>query len=402
METLSSPTSGVRVRNVEYGAILVITVATFMGFYCPQPLLPTLAAENGVSEASAGLLITATILPFAVAPLLYTRLLRSFSLARVLEGTVLGCAFCLALCAFFADSFPVLLCARTAQGLLLPGILLCLTSRTAALYSGRELQNRLALYAAMTMVGAYGGRLVAGAMCTWYGASWALCVFAAAQFAVLIPCRFVAHGEGDGNGSHGRDEGSVSLADFALLLRDRNMRAALLVGPVCIFAYSAILNFLPFHIRSVSPGASELVIGLVYVCGLVNAVTSTLNGPVLRLFGEEWRLMKAACLLFLASLPFFWLDSLAAVFVPMLGASTAFAVIYANAPGIVNRLSPCGAVATNTLYLAVYYCVSAAGSFFPILVYADAGLTPFLILLLAAMVLDLWLVVRARRNCVLS
>ena len=51
--------------------LLLCSVFTFFVLYGPQPILPLLARDHSLSEAEAGLLMTVTMLPLAIAPLAY-------------------------------------------------------------------------------------------------------------------------------------------------------------------------------------------------------------------------------------------------------------------------------------------------------------------------------------------
>ncbi len=64
-------------------AVLLATVLGFGCLYAPQPLLPLMAAEFGVSAQRASLLITLALLPPAVAPLLYGYVLEGVAAARM-------------------------------------------------------------------------------------------------------------------------------------------------------------------------------------------------------------------------------------------------------------------------------------------------------------------------------
>ena len=59
MDTYPNDTAGS--YRGEYLALLAVTVLTFMGFYCPQPLLATVASEAQVSQPAASLLPVADV-----------------------------------------------------------------------------------------------------------------------------------------------------------------------------------------------------------------------------------------------------------------------------------------------------------------------------------------------------
>ena len=378
----------------EYAALLSVTVLTFMGFYCPQPLLDTIAAGENISKPEAGLLMTVTILPFAAAPFLYGRLLHFLTLSRLLRASLLGAGLSLFL-AGLSGNFPVMLLFRSVQGILLPAVLLCLTTRIGSLYCGRELQVKMATYAAVTMVGAYGGRILAGFLCSRFSPGSTLAFFGLLQLCAIVPSLYVSDAEKPG--SH-----EFSPSAVGSFLRDKKLLPVLLIGPVCIFDYSGVLNFLPFHLRSIDSSISEAAVGLAYLTGLFSACVAMNSRRLLNILKGEWNLLLAAASLFFLFFPLFLFPSLLPACTAMLGAGTAFAIIYGNCPGMVNRASSYDHGITNSLYLSVYYLFSALGSLIPVIIYSSWGVGAFITLLLFISAADILLILRARHIASLS
>lgn len=375
----------------EYGSILLVTIGTFMGFYCPQPLLVSIAAQSNVSQPAASLLITVTIFPFALAPFLYGRLLVRFSLHTILMASLAGSGASLCFAGLAAPHYPLMLAARLLQGMLIPGILLCLTSRLSSMFSGRELQNNMAMYAAMTIIGAYGGRALSGLLGSLSSVNCALLGFGIIQLCTLLPARFIKEGSSE-------DTLGFSFHDIAQLLRNKHFLIVLLIGPVCIFGYSAVLNFFPFHISSIIQSDSSDIIGFIYAFGLINAFLASINSRIINIFHGEWKTLFAACLLFILLMPFFLGKSLLICAIIMLGTNTAFSIIYSNCTGIVNRVIPCNKVLINTLYLGIYYSFSALGSVLPLVIYSSFGLSCFILLILGIFVIDIILIILSSRH----
>ncbi len=380
--------------NGEYAALLLVTVLTFMGFYCPQPLLATVATEAHVSQPVASLMMTVTILPFAVAPFLYGKLLHFLTLTRLLMLALIGAGASLCL-AGLSGSFAPALFFRTIQGILLPAILLCLTTRLGVMYSGRTLQTRMATYAAMTMVGAYGGRILAGVLCSAFSTGVTLVSFGVMQLLAVFPALLIADAEKIG--SHEFTPSAV--LDF---LCDKKLLPVLLIGPVCIFGYSAVLNFLPFHLRHLDSAISESTVGLVYICGIVSACVTMGSRRLLKILRGEWNLLLAATVVFFLFLPLFAAPSMVASCAAMLGASVGFAIIYGNSPGMVNRASAYDKGMTNSMYLCIYYLCSALGSVIPVMVYDSFGSIAFILLEIGIMAADAALILFARNRITLK
>jgi YNFM family putative membrane transporter len=102
--------------------LLLCSLFIFFVLYAPQPLLGLFAAQFSVSPATAGSLMTATMVPLAIAPLIYGLILAKHNPLQILRYAMLGLALS---CIVFtlAPSFELLLLIRFIQGLILPATL---------------------------------------------------------------------------------------------------------------------------------------------------------------------------------------------------------------------------------------------------------------------------------------
>ena len=69
-----------------------------------------------------------------------------------------------------------------------------------------------------------------------------------------------------------------------------------------------------------------------------------------------------------------------------------FVLVYTTLPGVVNRVSLSPKNMTNSVYLSVYYSLSALGTWLPILVYSNLGTGMYVCTLLLVFFLALGLV----------
>ena len=58
---------------------LIATIVAFSTLYTPQPMLPLLAETFAKSAGETGLLITVTLLPLAIAPIVYGYFLQAIT-----------------------------------------------------------------------------------------------------------------------------------------------------------------------------------------------------------------------------------------------------------------------------------------------------------------------------------
>ena len=114
-------TETIYVNSRSLFVVLFTTILAFSTFYMPQPILPLLAAEFGVSSTDAALLTAVTMVPLGFAPIFYGYLTEFVSTKRLLLVSVGLLAVTQALLAI-APAFWMMVALRFAQGLLLPAI----------------------------------------------------------------------------------------------------------------------------------------------------------------------------------------------------------------------------------------------------------------------------------------
>ena len=87
----------------------------------PQPILPLLAAEFGVTETDAALLTSVAMVPLGFAPIFYGFLTEHIPTKRLLR-TAVGLLVVTEVLLATATEFWMLVIVRFGQGLLLPAI----------------------------------------------------------------------------------------------------------------------------------------------------------------------------------------------------------------------------------------------------------------------------------------
>ncbi len=372
----------------ELCCILWIAYCTFSALYSPQPLLESMRGTLGVSQTSAGLLMTAAVLPLGIAPLLYGLFLDGVALRRLLTlgMTLTGVAL---LPGLFTSSYSFMLLARFVQGLAAPAIMLGLMLYISTHYSGVLMQRALALYTAVTMIGSFSGRLIGGyvaSLFSWRAAFLLLLLesLSAAAAALLL------RGEGAAKGQH------IAPSEIWAVLTQPDVRRIILVAPLCIMVHASLLNFIPFYMHSLDSGVSEFGIGVVYIGALISSMLGVFSRHVVAKLGGEMHTVMTGLGLFALFLPLVLLRSPWMLFVALLGTSAGFALVYTTMPGVVNRASTHEKAVTNGVYLSAYYLCSAAGTYFPVLLYASCGLEWYVGLLVGIMLLSLGIAAAGR------
>jgi YNFM family putative membrane transporter len=358
--------------------ILLLTVAGFCTLYAPQPLLPVLARAFAVDAGAASLLITVTMLPLALAPLLY-----GYGLEAVpARGMLITAALVLALCQTamaFVEHWHALLLLRVAVGLALPALFAALMTYVAESADARSVRQALAWYVAATIAGGFSGRALSGLAASVWDWRIALGMWGPVLLGMALWTRHLPRG---GRSGFGR----VTPRVFVTLLEQPGLVQGYLAILAVFFVFAAVLNTLPFRLAHLHPAAGTSGIGFAYL-GYLSGLVVALNAAGLRRrFGSEGRLYLFGMLLYGLGLALFSLRAFAGIYLAMFAFCGGMFLIHTRLSGHVNQLARAGKGVVNGVYIAAYYLGGALGSWLPNELYRRAGWGPFL-LVVAAMLL---------------
>lgn len=366
--------------------LLISSVVIFFVLYAPQPILPLLSTQFSVSPATAGSLMTATMLPLAIAPLFYGLFLTRQNPLKILKITMILLAIS---CGFvpYINSFEYLFSIRLIQGFLLPAALTAMTTYIGKTYKNKQLQRNMTLYIASTIVGGFFGRVLS------------------ASFAELLQWQdfyFVM---------------AITLCIFALFIKiDKDFKAGIavsilshlkdvkhprLIKTYCavfcmFFCFAAILNYLPFILRDNFAIKSTQNIGLVYIAYLIGALASILSPWLVKKSPNTFSLLSGIFVIYCCSIVMMLPQNFISFFIAFAVFCGAMFIIHSIAAPLVNRISNATASVTNGLYVSFYYSGGALGSYLPGLVYQGLGQQVFLLLILSVCLIGLGLVYSAR------
>lgn len=353
--------------------ILFTTILTLSALYAPQPLLPVLAREFGVSRDLAATLTTVVFVPLSLAPLVYGYLLEAIPLRKLLRSALLLLALSQLLFAL-ATSFPLLFLLRLGEGLLIPALLTALMTAVASTTPRALLPRAMSVYIAGTILGGFLGRACSGAIATWFG--WRYSFFVLAVSLLLawflldrlpaLPAQRLARPRAD---------------LLPVVLRNRQLLRIYLAVACLFFVFAAVMNFIPFRLTELSPLANELRIGLIYSGYLLGIVTSLGTVRAARWFGGPLPAMAAGFAGFGLSLAGLASGRVEVLFGVMFLFCGAMFLVHATATGYVNGLSSEHRPMVNGLYVAFYYGGGALGSWLPGVAYRAFGWGALLALL---------------------
>lgn len=377
-------------HTMKFAHLLLCSVFTFFVLYGPQPILPELAKSYALNSAQAGLLMTATMLPLAIAPLVYGVFLMRVAPLALLQGSFLLLALS---CALFplASSFSELLLLRTVQGAILPACLTAMTSYIGGVYKYNFLSKAITTYVFSTIAGGFLARISSAAINEYW--SWQLYFYVLA--AILLLLAISLHGKKARRRKAAKVANEHLFAHIGSLFS--NQKWLLYCAVFCMFfCFTALLNYLPFILGNEFNFSSK-EIGLAYSGYLIGAFASLLTPKLQQLSGGRVNLLVSCFTLYSATIlalnsTWFWLFFIA--FTLFCGAMF---VIHANASAQINAVSKAPPSLTNGMYVSFYYCGGSAGSFLPGLIYNQFGKVAFLLSLLCVCITGLLLIVGYRK-----
>lgn len=367
-----------------FNTILVLSV-----LYAPQPLLPVLSQEFGVSREAAAALTTVTFIPLALAPLAYGYLLETISPIRVLKIAVPLLAvteFCFA----GTSSFTLLMTIRLIQGLLVPAILTSLMTYLSGQSSADKIQRVMAIYIAATIFGGFIGRAASGLIANLFGWRFsflALAITLCIGFLTLFRLT--------------ETSGLKTTRPQPKIILDVLRQPAFLpiyLSVFCLFLiFAAVMNFLPFRLTELSDQANELRIGLMYSGYMMGIVTSLGAPRFISWVNGELRSIRIGLLCLGLTLAGLAGNQIWLFFGMMFLFCAAMFLVHSTASGLVNQLAGSehrGLI--NGLYVAFYYAGGSIGSFAPGIIYRHFGWNGFLIALAIICGIGYFCISRAR------
>ncbi|KTD98445.1 MFS transporter [Pseudoalteromonas sp. CR1] len=367
--------------------LLACSVVIFFVLYAPQPLLGLFASEFGVSPATAGSLMTATMLPLAIAPLVYGLFLAKQNPLKILRIAMIVLGFsCLLF--IWVPSFELLLLVRFLQGLTLPAALTAMTSFIGISFTADTLQKNMTLYIGSSIAGGYFGRVLAALFSDlWHWQSfYYLIAFMLVFLAMLIkPHKF------NNIGTHAQK----SPLDYIKQLKEGPVLKVYGAVFCMFFCFAALLNYLPFILQSTFLITNTRDIGLVYSGYLIGALASIATPWLLKKAPSAWHVLGATFIFYSLSIVVLMSHQLSVFLTAFTLFCGAMFIIHSTAAPLVNKISEAPPSVTNGGYVSFYYSGGAIGSLLPGVVYQKYGQTPFMLTLLIMCLCGLLLVIWA-------
>ena len=366
--------------------ILYCAVVAFGILYEHQPLLPLLANQWGRSLSDAALVTTVTMIPLAVAPLVYGYFLERFSSRYMLIGGFLFLLMTQAVLSTAPD-YQWFLTLRAVEGLLLPAIFTSLMTYTSALGGSTHARRNISFYIAATIVGGYLGRTLTGLvtdLASWQIAFWMWA--ALASIAVFTLWKL----DSDPRGQLER----ISWMEIRRLVHKPVNREGLGAAFLLFFVSASMMNFLPFRMFELNPQISTGQMAQVYTGYLVGAVIAVFSTRIIALIGNERRTLLVAAALYFCGVLLFKSERIALLYFAMFVLMAGMFSIHSVLSGYLNHLEAARKGMINGLYVSCYYSGGVLGSFLPGLLYQSAGWNAYshlMLVLIATLAFLVWL-----------
>jgi YNFM family putative membrane transporter len=365
---------------------LIATVISFSTLYIPQPMLPLLAEQFGVSAGEAGLLMTVAMLPLALAPIAYGYFLQAVP-AKLMLIVALSLLALNQGCFYFATEFWHLIGLRLLQGLLLPAIFTALMTYCASMVPAAMVRRAMGFYIGATILGGFTGRLAGGVFASSFDWRSAFLVMGLMQ---LLPLALLFRVEADADINFARlDPKSISR-----VLQNRNYRYMFLSLATVFFVFSGILNNVPFHLQDINPGTTPLIISMLYLGYLIGAPVSFLSESIGNRLGDERRGLFLGLVIHAFGLVMLLFVAFEGLVATMFFLAAGFFLIHALLSGLANHLASEHKGVVNGLYVSIYYFSGAMGSWLPGYLYEGLSWNGMILVFLLILTLCGWSVMR--------
>ena len=314
-----------------------------------------------VSANEASLLITVSLVPLAIAPIIYGYFLQAVPARTILFFATFLLAVNQALF-FWVDSFWQMLMLRLLQGLLLPGIFTALMTYCSTMSVKERVHQIIAWYVATTILGGFSSRLFAGFIAEQLGWRWVFVFVSVLLIFSLFLLRYI-------KADAVLDFSRLDIRSIRRVWSDRYYRHAYLALFFVFFVFAGMLNLLPFRLTDIAADMGSFEISLYYLGYLIGIPIAVFSQKITRLLGGPKRALLMGLALNIVGLVFNVSENLALLWLTMLGFSAGMFFIHATLSGLLNVHAKEHKGVVNGMYVSIYYASGALGSWLPALFY---------------------------------
>lgn len=257
----------------------------------------------------------------------------------------------------------------------------------ASLAAPGQVRRYVAIYIASTILGGFTGRALTGVLASAFEWRWVFLGWAGLLFLVwLLLLRLEA--------DVGARRESLSFEVIRKVLRERVFRRSYLLIFLMFFVFASILNYLPFRLKEVDEGISELAIGLAYGGYLVGIVIALGSSRIASVVGGESRAVVLGMMLCVLGTGMLFTAQTVVIYGAMFVLCAGMFLVHSLMSGYLNHLASASRGVVNGLYISFYYAGGALGVYLPGHLYRHFGWGAYLTVLLGMLSVSLVLACR--------
>ncbi len=375
--------------------VLLLAVAcgaAVANLYYVQPLLSVVARTFGVSEATAGLLVTSSQVGYVTGLALLVPLGDLLERRRLITGVLLAAAVAAAACAA-APSFVALAAALAALGAL-SVVAMIMVPLAATLAEEEERGQVVGTVMSGVLIGILASRTLSGLIAALGG--WRL-VFAVAAVAMLALSLTLGRGLPVVAPTERLRYPELLRSVLSLIAEEPVLRRRMALGALAMGGFSVLWTSITFLLAGAPYDYAEGVIGLFGLAGLAGALLAPLAGHL----ADRGHVLLALVLPLLATLVSWALlglggSSLPALIAGIVVLDLGIQGVHINNQNAIYRLRPEARSRLTTAYMVAFFLGGVLGSLLSATVYGAAGWNATCLLgaAIAAVAIVLWATTR--------
>ena len=358
MSTVSAPAMTSMMPGLSPSRSLLIAVIGFLtlvDLFATQAILPSLAAEYGVTPSEIGVAANSTTLGMAIAGLLVGAFSANVERKRAIGVSLLLLAVPTAALAY-APNLTIFSLLRITQGLFMAAAFTLTLTHLAERCEHRT-ATALAAYVTGVVASNLIGRLTAAFVAGIVGAASSFLFFAALNVAGALLIAFALHR----NEPEPMSRTGCFWSPWIRHVADPALRSTFAIGFLILFGFIGVFTYVGFVLMRPPHALSMGALGLVFLVFAPSMLTTPTAGRITNRLGPG-ATVPASLAVALLGLVLMLLPSLVAVIAGMtlVGVGTFFA--QAVATGHVGRIAQGDKAAASGLYLSSYYCGGLLGA----------------------------------------
>ena len=162
------------------------------------------------------------------------------------------------------------------------------------------------------------------------------------------------------------------------------------------------MNFLPFALKAMNPGAGEAGIGFLYFGYAMGIFVSLNSRKIIAYFGNESDAIRGGIFIFFVGTSLFFIKNYMIMFAAMFVFCTGLFMAHSLLSGFVNKMSSEKKAIANGVYISFYYLGGTLGSFVPGFFYERYGWSGFLMFLQAMLLFSFFCINMMKKHLALS